>query len=86
VLAGVAGLDTRIVPLTPYFNEALDAMYMHLTSGASLPASQVVRTVPRGGTAGSAPTISRTNVPKLAASPASSDAIVFSGTALTVPK
>ncbi len=86
VLAGVAGLDTRIVPLTLTFNEALDAMYAHLGSGGVLPPSQVVRTAPRGGSAGSAPTLTRTNVPKLSQSPSSADAIVFSGTALTIPK
>ena len=48
------GFDTRFVPLHPYFNQAMDAMYANLKSGAALPASQVVRTTPRGGVAGAA--------------------------------
>ncbi|MEP6825589.1 MAG: 3-hydroxybutyrate oligomer hydrolase family protein, partial [Ramlibacter sp.] len=33
------GFDTRFVPLHPYFNQAMDAMYAHLKSGAALPVS-----------------------------------------------
>ena len=51
------GYDTRVVPLHVYFNRAMDAMYDHLKNGAPLPGSQVVRTTPRGGTAGAAPAI-----------------------------
>ncbi|MFO7719652.1 MAG: 3-hydroxybutyrate oligomer hydrolase family protein, partial [Gillisia sp.] len=37
-----------MVPLHRYFIQAMDMMYANLKSGAALPASQVVRTVPRG--------------------------------------
>ena len=52
---------------------------------AALPASQVLRTVPRGGTAGAAPAITAANVPAIAATPSAADAIAFSGTTVTIP-
>lgn len=79
------GYDTRYVPLHVYLNRALDAMYAHLKQGAALPGSQVVRTVPRGGTPGAAPAITAANVPPIATVPAAGDAIGFSGTTVTVP-
>jgi hydroxybutyrate-dimer hydrolase len=79
------GYDTRYIPLHVYLNRALDAMYAHLKSGAPLPASQVVRTVPRGGTPGAAPAISAANVPPIALQPAAGDAITMQGNTLRVP-
>lgn len=81
----LSGFDTRFVPLHPYFNQAMDAMYAHLKSGAALPASQVVRTTPRGGVPGSAPAITAANVPPISSAPAAPDQIGFSGTSLAVP-
>ncbi|MBS0466786.1 MAG: hydrogenase, partial [Proteobacteria bacterium] len=80
-----AGFDTRFVPLHPYFNQAMDAMWNHLKSGAQLPASQVVRTTPRGGTPGAAPAITAANVPPFVATPVAADQIGFSGSSITVP-
>jgi hydroxybutyrate-dimer hydrolase len=83
---GFSGFDTRYVPLHVYFLDGLNAMYAHLTAGTALPASQVVRTTPRGGTPGAAPAITRAaNLPPIAATPATGDAITFSGNALNVP-
>ena len=79
------GFDTRFVPLHPYFNQAMDAMYAHLKSGTALPPSQVVRTTPRGGTPGAAPAITAVNVPPASASPVAGNAIGFNGTSLSVP-
>ncbi|WP_404302749.1 3-hydroxybutyrate oligomer hydrolase family protein [Alicycliphilus denitrificans] len=81
-----SGFDTRFVPLHPYFNQAMDVMWAHLKSGAQLPASQVVRTTPRGGTAGAAPAITSANVPPFAMAPGVADQIGFSGTSITVPR
>jgi hydroxybutyrate-dimer hydrolase len=81
----LGGYDTRYIPLHVYLNRALDAMYAHLKNGTALPASQVVRTVPRGGAAGAAPAISAANLPAIATTPAAADAITFSGTTLHVP-
>ncbi|MGE5162379.1 MAG: 3-hydroxybutyrate oligomer hydrolase family protein, partial [Betaproteobacteria bacterium] len=75
------GYDTLFIPLHVYFNRALDAMYDHLTTGAALPPSQVVRTTPRGP---GAPAITPANVPPIKAAPGS-DAILFDGTTLTIP-
>ncbi len=75
------GFNERFVPLHVYFNRALDAMYAHLTTGAALPPSQVVKTEPRGA---GAPPITSANVPPISATPGS-NAIMFDGTTLTIP-
>ena len=80
------GYDTRYIPLHVYLNRALDAVYDNLKTGKALPASQVVRTVMRGGTGGAAPAISAANVPAIAAIPVAADAITFSGSTVTVPQ
>lgn len=79
------GYDNRYIPLHVYFNRAMDAMWAHLKSGAALPASQVVRTVPRGGALGAAPALAAANVPPVPALPAAADAIGFSARTLTIP-
>lgn len=81
-----SGFDTRFVPLHPYFNQAMDVMWAHLKSGSALPASQVVRTTPRGGTAGAAAAITAANVPPFAMAPGAADQIGFSGMSITVPR
>jgi len=79
------GYDTRYVPLHVYFIRAMDAMWNHLKSGAALPASQVVRTTPRGT---GAPALQASNVPAWSASPGPADAISFTEATrtLTVPQ
>ena len=57
------GFDTRMAPLTLYHLRALDLMWDHLTKGAPLPESQVLRTTPRGGDAGHALPLEVANVP-----------------------
>lgn len=83
--AALAGYDSRCIPLHVYLVRAMDALYEHLKRGTRLPAGQLVRTVPRGGTAGAAPAIGAANVPAMAATPAAADTITFSGSTLTVP-
>lgn len=80
------GFDTRFVPLHPYFNQAMDVMWAHLKSGGPLPASQVVRTTPRGGAPGAAPAITAAQVPPFAMTPAAADQIGFAGTSISVPR
>lgn len=80
-----SGFDTRFVPLHPYFNQAMSAMYATLKNGAALPASQVVRTTPRGGTPGAAPALAASNIPAMVATPAAGNAITFSGTTIQIP-
>lgn len=79
------GYDTRYVSVHLYLFRALDAMWSHLADGTPLPASQVVRTVPRGGTPGAATPIEAVNTPPIAAVPAAADAIRFEGGVLKVP-
>jgi hydroxybutyrate-dimer hydrolase len=74
----------QFAPLHYYFVLAMDAMYAHLTTGAALIPSQVVRPTPRG----KEPYDSQ-NVPKLLPAPSDSpgaDAIVFENGELKIPK
>jgi hydroxybutyrate-dimer hydrolase len=79
------GYDNRLVPLHRYFIQAMDIMYTHLRSRTAIPPSQVVRTVPRGGTPGAAPALGLVNVPAIAAEPPTADQITFTGNTLTIP-
>lgn len=79
------GLDTRFVPLHVYLNRALDAMYAHLRDGRPLPPSQVLRTVPRGGTPGAAPALTDVNLPPFAGDPAAADRILIEPGRIVVP-
>ena len=79
------GYDTRYVPLHLYFVRALDALWAHLKDGTPLPPSQVVTTVPRGGTPGAATPIGAGNVPPIAAEPPSTARITVEGHTLLVP-
>ena len=79
------GYDSRYVPLHVYLNRALDAVYDNLRYGTALPASQVVRTLPRGGTPGAAPAITAAHVPAIASAPIPANAIVFGANSITIP-
>ena len=82
-LVGPAGV--QFAPLHYYFILAMDAMYAHLTSGAPLLPSQVVRPTPRGVTpydAGNVPML----LPPPSSSPAPGDHIVFENGVLTIPE
>jgi hydroxybutyrate-dimer hydrolase len=83
--AALPGYDSMFVPLHYYFNQALDLMYAHLTSGGPLPPPQVVHTIPRGGTPGAAPQITAANVPPIQTNPASANLITFSNGTVTIP-
>jgi hydroxybutyrate-dimer hydrolase len=65
VLNGVAGFDTRYVPLNLYFIQALNLMWDHLKHGRPLPASQVVRTKPREQKDGKTQPIAAANLPPI---------------------
>ena len=82
---GVNGYDALFVPVHYYYINAMDLMWARLKNGAALPASQLVRTTPRGGTPGSAPAITTANVPKISASPAAADTITATGGTINVP-
>jgi hydroxybutyrate-dimer hydrolase len=81
---GFAGYDTRFIPLHLYFNRAMDAMWAHLKDGTPLPASQLVRTTPRGGTS-PAPANTAAQLPPIVPVPAAGDAIVIEGGVLKLP-
>jgi hydroxybutyrate-dimer hydrolase len=76
------GYPERYLPLHVYLIRSLNAMHAHLTQGAALPPSQVVRTVPRGV---GAPAITPANVPQWSASPPDADRISFEHKTLVVP-
>jgi hydroxybutyrate-dimer hydrolase len=65
VLNGVAGFDSRYVPLNVYFIQALNLMWEHLTRGGTLPPSQVVRSRPREQKDGKTLPIAPANVPPI---------------------
>jgi hydroxybutyrate-dimer hydrolase len=83
LLLGPTGV--QFVPLHYYFVKAMDSMYAHLTTGAALPPSQVVRPTPRGLDA-----YSPANVPALLPlplpTPAAGDRIVFKDGVLSIPE
>ncbi|MEO8508679.1 MAG: D-(-)-3-hydroxybutyrate oligomer hydrolase [Betaproteobacteria bacterium] len=83
--AALPGYDSMFVPLHYYFIKAMDAVYANLTNNVPLPPAQVVRTIPRGGTPGSAPAITTANVPPISAAPQAANQITFSGNTLTIP-
>jgi len=83
--AALPGFDSMFIPLHYYFIKAMDAVYANLTLNVPLPPAQVVRTVPRGGTPGSAPLITTANVPPISSAPAAANQITFSGNTLTIP-
>jgi len=75
----------QFAPLHYYFVKAMDSMYAHLTSGAALPPSQVVRPTPRGVvpyTAANVPAL----LPAPSNSPAAGDRITFERGVLTIPE
>jgi len=81
---GVAGFDTRFVPVHYYVLQSLNLMWGHLKSGTALPPSQVVRTVARGGTPGAAPALTAANLPAITANPGA-DAITVGAGVVNVP-
>jgi hydroxybutyrate-dimer hydrolase len=83
---GFPGYDSRLIPIHRYHIQAMNMMYAHLKNGAALPPSQVVRTVPRGGTAGAAPAITAANVPPIQATPAAGNQIGFANNTVTIPE
>jgi len=79
------GYDIRYVPLHLYFNRALDAMWAHLRNNTPLPASQLVRTTPRGGNPGAPNPLTAANMPALATSPPTADQITIDGGTMRLP-
>jgi hydroxybutyrate-dimer hydrolase len=76
-------VPATIVPMHVYLFRALDAVYANLNGSAALPASQVVRTVPR---VDATTAITNANLPPIALSPAAGDRIAINGTTVNVPE
>ena len=70
VLNGIAGFDSRYVPLNVYLTRALNLMWDHLKSGQPLPPSQLVRTRTREIKEGRPVPISLSNLPPIERAPA----------------
>eukprot|EP00163_Fabomonas_tropica_P030887 TRINITY_DN715_c0_g4_i1.p1 TRINITY_DN715_c0_g4~~TRINITY_DN715_c0_g4_i1.p1 ORF type:complete len:704 (+),score=96.49 TRINITY_DN715_c0_g4_i1:7607-9718(+) len=83
VLNGFPGVADRYVPLHHYYFQALDLMWAHLTEGQPLPPSQVVRAVPRGAIT---TPLADSNLPAIAADPATADRIEFVENQLRIPE
>jgi hydroxybutyrate-dimer hydrolase len=82
VLLPAPGYSASYIPRHVYFIHAMNSMWNHLTAGAALPASQVVRTTPRGV---GAPPLASSNIPPVPTVPAAGDAITFDGDTLLIP-
>ncbi|WP_028204715.1 D-(-)-3-hydroxybutyrate oligomer hydrolase [Paraburkholderia nodosa] len=67
----VPGFDTHFVPVHYYNIAALNLMWSHLKNGTPLPPSQVIRTIPRGGSPGAAPPLGLANLPAIVENPGS---------------
>ncbi|HSN79533.1 MAG TPA: 3-hydroxybutyrate oligomer hydrolase family protein, partial [Rhodoferax sp.] len=78
------GYPERMVPLHRYFIQAMDMMYANLKSGAALPGSQVVRTVPRGLNGTVVNPITASNVPPIKVVADAADRITFANNVVTV--
>jgi hydroxybutyrate-dimer hydrolase len=85
-LNGIAGFNVRFVPLHHYFLQVLNLMYAHLSEGAPLPPSQVVRTTPRGGDPLTPPTLSEDDLTPIEAEPDEGDRITFDGAEVFIPE
>lgn len=83
IFSGPTG--AQFAPLHYYFVLAMDSMYAHLTSGAALPPSQVVRPTPRGFAPYTPATVPAL-LPPPANSPAAGDRIVFDRGVLSIPE
>ena len=81
---GFPGYNARLLPLHRYYIQAMDLIYANLKIGAALPASQVVRTTPRGLTGAVANPITSANVPPIVTAPAAADQITFANNVVTV--
>ena len=81
---GFPGYSDRMVPLHPYFIQALDMVYANLKNGTPLPPSQVVRTVPRGLNGAVANPITAANVPPIKTVAAAADQITFANNLVTI--
>ena len=79
---GLPGMGERYVPLNAWLERALTLVDANLRQGEALPASQVVRSRPRGA---GLPTLTESHLGRLAADPGA-DAVLFDGVRLTVPE
>lgn len=73
---------TTYVPLHHYFLQALDLMFAHLTDGAALPGSQVVRPQPREA---ADQDLSLDRLPPIEQTPDEGARIEFTGNAVVIP-
>jgi hydroxybutyrate-dimer hydrolase len=81
---GFPGYSDKLVPLHRYFIQAMDLVYANLKTGAALPESQVVRTVPRGLNGAAVNPITLANVPPIKTTADAADRITFANNVVTV--
>jgi hydroxybutyrate-dimer hydrolase len=79
------GWGERFVPLQPQLQVAMDLMYAHLTAGAKLPPSQVVRSRTRAIVNGAPEPLTAGHLGRISANPGA-DAIRFRRGTLSVPE
>ena len=80
------GFNDHYVPLHHYYIQALDLLYAHLTEGAALPPSQVVKPIPRSVAAdGSVAPLVEMNLPEITLEPEDNQLIRFENKTLYIP-
>jgi len=85
---GLPVLSSKYLPLHYCYVQALDLMYDHLRNGTPLPASQVVRTIPRGmDQDGEVLPLARENLPHISPNPDEKDLITLTdGNTVNIPE
>ena len=78
------GMNQQFVPMHPYFEQALDLMWLHLQESQSLPSSQIVLTKPRGLHEGQVPALQRGNIPAIQMVP--DQTLEFVNNTLVIPE
>lgn len=78
--------DNTLIPIDYYGESAMDWLWSNITKQTSLPESQVVRTVVRGGDIGAAPQITEKNLTPIAQSPKTENRIYVQKSVVRLPK
>lgn len=82
----VIPFDNTLIPIDYYGESAMDWLWSNITKQTSLPESQVVRTMVRGGDIGAAPQVTEKNLTPIAQSPRTENRIYVQKSVVRLPK
>lgn len=86
VINSLPGLNDAVVPIYVYFTQSMNMMWNHLTDGARLPPSQLVRTKPRAMKDGKLEDLVGANVPSISGQLDANTLIRMNGSTLIIPQ